>query len=128
DAGLVRGTALKTLLLLGQRPGEVRCMRREHIVDGWWEMPGEPMAALGWPGTKNHQSHRVWLPAPVLQLLAELDDGAKAGFVFASGRGPVSNLDGAMRGICSALGVESKVTPHDLRRTHGTCITAMGFG
>ena len=62
DAGLVVATALKMMLLTGQRPGEVSHMRREHIVDGWWEMPGEPVPALGWPGTKNGASHRVWLP------------------------------------------------------------------
>jgi hypothetical protein len=65
NAGLVASTALKIILLTGQRPGEVAHMRREHIVDGWWTMPGEPIAALGWPGTKNGQSHRVWLAAPV---------------------------------------------------------------
>ena len=32
-----------------------------------------------------------------------------------------------MRAICVKLGVE-RVTPHDLRRTHGTTITALGFG
>ena len=40
SAGLVAGTALKIILLTGQRPGEVAHMRREHIRDGWWEMPG----------------------------------------------------------------------------------------
>jgi len=33
----------------------------------------------------------------------------------------------AMRGICRALGAE-RATPHDLRRTHGTTVAAMGFG
>jgi len=33
-----------------------------------------------------------------------------------------------MRAICSELGIAEKVTPHDLRRTHGTKITALGFG
>jgi integrase len=128
DAGLVVGTALKTMLLTGQRPGEVSHMRREHIVDGWWEMPGEPVPALGWPGTKNSQTHRIWLPAPAQALLAELDDKAAEGFVFA-GRGgrPVDGLDAAMRAICAKLGVE-RATPHDLRRTHGSTITALGFG
>jgi integrase len=51
--------ALRMILLTGQRPGEVTHMRREHIKDGWWEMPGEPIATLGWPGTKNGQVHRV---------------------------------------------------------------------
>ena len=129
DAGLVAGTALKMILLTGQRPGEVAHMRREHIVDGWWEMPGEPVPALGWPGTKNGESHRVWLPKPVQALIAELaDDGATTGFVFAGPRGgPVRGLDAAMRAICTKLGVE-RATPHDLRRTHGTTITALGFG
>ena len=42
NAGLVEGTALRIILLTGQRHGEVAHMRREHVKDGWWEMPGEP--------------------------------------------------------------------------------------
>ena len=126
DAGLVAIAALKAILLTGQRPGEVVHMRREHIVDGWWEMPGEPVAALGWNGTKNGASHRVWLPAPVQALLAELDEFT--GFVFAGPRGrPVHGLDAAMRAACKKLGVE-RATPHDLRRTFSTKVTALGFG
>jgi len=128
DTGLVASSALKMILLSGQRPGEVSHMRREHIVDGWWEMPGEPVPALGWPGTKNSQTHRIWLPAPAQALLAELDDKAAEGFVFAGPGGrPVDGLDAAMRAICAKLGVE-RATPHDLRRTHGSTITALGFG
>jgi integrase len=123
DVGLTEGAALKIVLLTGQRPGEVAHMRREHIVDGWWEMPGEPVPELGWPGTKNGASHRVWLPKAAQALLAELDDAA--GFVFANGRG--QRLDRAMREICAKLGVE-RATPHDLRRTHGSTITGLGFG
>src|SRR5437868_4671714 len=48
DAGLVRASALKTLLLTGQRPGEVTHMRHEHVADGWWTMPGKPDAKIGW--------------------------------------------------------------------------------
>jgi integrase len=119
----VQGRALKALLLLGQRPGEVAHMRREHIVDGWWEMPGEPVPSLGWPGTKNGQSHRVWLPKPVRAII---DSDQTGGFVFGLRR-PVPGLDAVMRDICEKLGVES-VRPHDLRRTHGSTITALGFG
>jgi integrase len=124
----VRAAALKAILLLGQRPGEIANMRREHIVDGWWQMPGEPTPGI-WPGTKNGQGHRVWIPKPAQALLAELlDDDAITGFVFASPRGgPIFGLDAAMRAICPKLGIE-KATPHDLRRTHGTTITALGFG
>src|SRR5262245_44342818 len=37
-------------------------------------------------------------------------------------------LDPVMRCICAELGITEKVTPHDLRRTHGTKVTALGFG
>jgi integrase len=125
SAGLVRSSALKVILLTGQRPGEVAHMRREHLIDGWWEMPGKPDDKLGWPGTKNGQSHRVWLPKVVQEIVAEVDDGK--GFVF-GGRRAVTGLDGAMRAICAELRVNEKATPHDLRRTHGTTITGLGFG
>ena len=128
EAGLP-GTALKLILLTGQRPGEVRYMRREHMDDGWWEMPGEPVPALGWPGTKNGANHRVWLPLPAQKLIKSLAQGA-AGFVLASSRGkPLpKTLATVMREICGELGIADRVTPHDLRRTHGTTITSLGFG
>jgi integrase len=116
DAGIA-GAALKVILLSGQRPGEVAHMRREHIADGWWTMPGAPVPALGWPGTKNGAGHRVWLPAAVQELIG---DGA-SGAVFSG----VSDLDRTMRQIIGEL---PRATPHDLRRTHGTTVTSLGFG
>ena len=59
--------ALKLILLTGQRPGEVAAMQREHIVDGWWQMPGKPQG--DWPGTKNGTDHRVALSEPALALV-----------------------------------------------------------
>jgi integrase len=127
DAGLLISSTLKMMLLTGQRPGEVANMRREHIVDGWWTMPGEPVPDLGWPGTKNKQNHRVWIPAAAQKLIAELSDD-EDGFVFANARGnAVYGLSEAMRTICSKIGAD-RATPHDLRRTHGTTITGLGFG
>jgi integrase len=124
QAGLIAGSALKVILLTGQRPGEVLHMRREHVEGSWWTMPGKPVEAVGWPGTKNGASHAVHLPERVLDVLAELDDDGKStGFIFK----PRSGLDQAMRRICETLGVE-RLTPHDLRRTHGTMVTALGFG
>jgi integrase len=130
QAGLVRSMALKVLLLTGQRPGEVRHMRAEHLVDGWWEMPGAPDPEFGWPGTKNGANHRVWIPAPALALIKELHDGelTTSGYVFGGPRdGAVTKIDEAMASACKALGVE-RATPHDLRRTHGTMIASLGFG
>jgi integrase len=128
DLDPTRGTALKAILLLGQRPGEIAHMRREHIVDGWWQMLGAPVSGV-WPGTKNGESHRIWLPKAAQAVLAKRLDGNAPGFVFAGPRGvAISGLDEAMRAICTKLGIASKVTPHDLRRTHGSTITALGFG
>jgi integrase len=124
DVG-VAGAALKMILLSGQRPGECTNMRREHIRDGWWEMPGEPVPSLRWPGTKNGESHRVWLSAPVQQLIGN----GTAGFVFCGRRGaPMRQLDATMREICDKLGIKSGATPHDLRRTFSTTVAGLGFG
>jgi integrase len=125
------GPALQVLLLTGQRPGEVAHMRHEHIEGEWWTLPGQPEPATRWPGTKNGQTHRVFLPSRVQQIIAELGvanatsavANATTGFVF----GSPPALDVAMRGICKALSVP-RATPHDLRRTHGTTITGLGFG
>src|SRR5215510_10249437 len=108
---------LKMILLTGQRPGEVAHLRREHVIDGrWWEMPGAPDPGTGWPGTKNAQSHRVWLSEPVHELLPDV-------LVARVGR-----MQRDMRDICARLGVREKVTPHDLRRTFCSKVTALGFG
>jgi len=130
SSGQTIGRALKALLLTGQRPGEVSHMRHEHITDGWWTLPGEPDPKTKWPGTKNAQTHRIWLPEAVQDIV----DGSSSretstGFVFAGARGAsVGDLAPAMKEICKRLGVESKVTPHDLRRTHGSTVTRLGFG
>jgi integrase len=130
DAGLIRSSALKFILLTGQRPGEVAHMRYEHIKDGWWEMPGAPDHKIGWPGLKNKQSHRVWLSSAARAVIAGLAaDDTSAGFVFANSLNrPVGSLDDAMRDTCSSLGIDDKATPHDLRRTFSTKVTKLKFG
>jgi integrase len=110
---------LKVILLTGQRPGEVCHMRREHIVDGWWSMPGKPVAMLGWPGTKNGKAHRVWLSEPVSELLPD---------VLAAAVRSTNQMQQDMRDLCVRLGVGEKVTPHDLRRTFCSKVTALSFG
>jgi len=125
DLDQTRAAALRMILLTGQRPGEVAHMRREHIVDGWWQMPGEPVG--DWLGTKNGKDHRIWLSGPAKNLLAAMADGT-TGFVFASPRGgPVAKLDDGMREICKRLDVE-RATPHDLRRTFASRVTGLKLG
>ena len=72
---------------------------------------------------------RRWLPQPVQALLTNWGTPAPTGFVFPGkniGRS-IDSVDKVMRGICAALSIE-RVTPHYLRRTHGSTITALGFG
>ena len=110
---------LKMILLTGQRPGEVAHLHCAHVVDGgWWVMPGAPDPKTSWPGTKNAQSHRVWLSEPVRELLSD---------VLAA---PVrtGQMQRVMRDICAQLEISEKVTPHDLRRTFCSKVTALGFG
>jgi len=111
--------SLKMVLLTGQRPGEVAHLHREHVVDGsWWVMPGAPDPRTAWPGTKNAQSHRVSLSEPAHALLPDV--------LAASVRRGQMQQD--MRDICARLGIREKVTPHDLRRTFCSKVTALGFG
>ena len=110
---------LKMILLTGQRPGEVAHLHRAHVVDDrWWVMPGAPDPKTSWPGTKNAQSHRVWLSEPVHDLLPDVIAAAAS----------TGQMQQDMRNICTKLGVGEKVTPHDLRRTFCSKVTALGFG
>src|SRR6516164_4868833 len=111
--------SLRMVLLTGQRPGEVAHLHREHVVDDrWWTMPGAPDPKTSWPGTKNAQSHRIWLSEPVREL-------APAVIATPMRRGQMQQ---DMREICAKLEVGEKVTPHDLRRTFCSKVTALGFG
>jgi integrase len=69
----------------------------------------------------------VWLPYAARELIAEIGS-ADTGFVFATERGKPVRLEVHMQNICAKLGVSEKATPHDLRRTHGTTVTGLGFG
>ncbi len=156
DVDPLQARVIKVLLLSGQRLNEVTHMRREHLrrvtiklpeatrrryghgapteVDGFiWGLPGEISSnwdvekKVGdWPGTKNDRSHELWLPKAVMEIIGI---GPKPGAVFASKRkghtlGKV--IEETMRKIIKKLEIE-RATPHDLRRTHGTAICALGF-
>ena len=67
-------------------------------------------------------------PKSLIAALGVARHAGGVGYVCGGPRGgPVSGLDKAMRGIIAPLGIE-RATPHDLRRTHGSTITALGFG
>jgi integrase len=116
----LKGTALKILLLTGQRTSEVIGLRREHVEASWWMLPGKVIPELRWGGTKNKRDHRVWLSEPVRELLAPLDGQQPFG-------GRRRLIDGVMEAICTKLDVE-RATPHDLRRTFSTRMAVLGLG
>jgi integrase len=110
---------LKMILLTGQRPGEVAHLHRAHVVDErWWVMPGAPDPKTSWPGTKNSQTHRVWLSQSAHELLPD---------VLAASARSTRQMRQDMYSLCRQLGVREKVTPHDLRRTFCSTVTRLGF-
>jgi integrase len=120
----VKAAALKTILLVGARPGEVCNMRMEDIRGEWWEQPGEP--AAGWPGTKNKRTHFVWLTSEVRELISRFADN---GVAFPNERGkPFKNLDEVMREISALCLFSPTVEPRDLRRTFGSMVAKLRFG
>jgi integrase len=96
---------------------------------GWWLLPGAPDGQ--WPGVKNGRTHRVWLvPKAVSIIEAHADDAD--GCIFRNTRGtPLARkaLGDAMMTACELAGIgkDNRATPHDLRRTHGTTVTSLGF-
>ena len=90
-------------------------MQRDHIVEGWWQMPGKPAGA--WPGTKNGRDHRVCAVGAGAALI-ETPPRRRA-------RGQRSSK--LLKKLVAELGLE-RATPHDLRRTCLTTITRLGFG
>ena len=58
-------------------------------------MAGKPCPEVGWPGTKNGATHRVWLPQAAQAIIAELSDGETTGFVFEGGGGAIADLGGS---------------------------------
>jgi integrase len=146
ELDLMRGRALRMVLLTAARPGEVRHMRFEHLEFGkhhltdpngrtveregcWWSLPGAPQSAIGWPGTKNGRATKVWLSPLAVSIIDEVGDRKASGYVFSSARGgPVGALDAAMVKLCARLGIKERVRPHDLRRSGATLAAAAGFG
>jgi integrase len=68
----------------------------------------------------------VPLSTPAQELIAALE-GESTGYVFATVNGYAVSVDSVMRSICQKLNIE-RATPHDLRRTFGSTVTALGFG
>jgi integrase len=131
--------ALRALLLTGQRPGEVAGARRHELLDlddpdkARWEIPAERM--------KARRPHIVPLAPMARALFRAAMTGRQGAGVFGS---PFSNRDTLARHSLShalqrtiarldrhnsaaASLADNPPTPHDLRRTVATGLSALGI-
>lgn len=116
--------ALKTILLTGQRPGEVVSMRWDQVQDDMWIIPAESRKTL--------EENQI----PVTPMLSEVLEQAKvyshdSVFVFRSSHNKEMPLTvGAMANAIRRHRVEIEIpdqfTPHDLRRTIRTRLAELG--
>jgi integrase len=130
---------LKLILITGQRPGEVVGLHSSEINGDWWTIPAER--------AKNGRTHRVFLAPTAKELI-----GDKQGYIFESPRGgkPMDgnavaysvrrsleipgrqdgkgeDASGTGEDIAGRKLEMEPWTPHDLRRTAATNMSALGF-
>lgn len=118
--------ALKLILLLGQRPGEIIGMHRSELDGDWWEIPAAR--------SKNKQSHRVYLTRTAKQLIGDAE-----GYIFESPANPgqpyevrtmthdiKKNLPHTPESKAVDILKIKHFTPHDIRRTAATRWAEMG--
>ena len=115
--------ALKLQLITAQRKGEIAAAEWEEfdLKNAWWDIPAKK--------TKNGLPHRVPLSKLALTMLKELKKhNVESKWLFPS---PTNNshiagqaIDHALRKNLSVLGIKH-CTPHDLRRTAASNMTAL---
>ncbi len=118
--------ALKLILILGQRPGEIVNMEWDEIdLDTKvWDMPGDK--------TKNGLFHRVPLSSLAFNIVGRLD--RHGSHVFPSRLGSGLSTDRPVRpsALAHALRRNQRLfsfdhfTPHDLRRTAASGMASIG--
>ncbi|HSL82883.1 MAG TPA: site-specific integrase, partial [Thermoanaerobaculia bacterium] len=118
----VSAAAFRLILLTAQRPGEVFSMRWQDIEDGaWWVIPAEV--------AKNGEANRVPLSRQARKILDQLRPATSAGeYVLPSPykRGShLTSLKTANDTILRHTGIRPW-TPHDLRRTAASKMSAEG--
>lgn len=119
---------LRLILLTGQRPGEVRQMRWQHIDGSTWKMPAGYRKRTRADKGKPSRPHDVHLTPFALTELERIRGHERAGFVFPNRSNLPIDKDGLARVVarmCSRLDME-RWTPHDLRRTARTMWTDHG--
>lgn len=101
----------RILLLTGQRSGETRQMRWDHIVDNTWIIPNNL--------TKNNQEQSVPLPLQVQQILSNRENESELVFPSFTGE-PLKWMYCANERIRKEMKSTVPWRVHDLRRTCAT--------
>ena len=123
DTFLSTKLALRTILLTGQRPGEVAGMRWDELDGETWNIPAE------------RRKKRVAQSVPLCPLAIETLEMARpvsgnSIYVFQSPHATGSierlSLSRAVSRHFAECGFQEKWTPHDLRRTVRTGLAALG--
>ena len=117
--------ALKLQLITAQRKGEVAGAEWVNfdLKDGWWAIPAEK--------SKNGLPHRVPLSSLAMETLNELEElTGSSRWLFPSPRDgqhiAETSVDHAVRENAEHFEVDH-FTPHDLRRTAASMMTASGI-
>ena len=114
--------ALKLILTMAQRPGEIASLAWEEIdAEGVWTIPAEK--------SKNALAHRVPFSPLALDLLHSLPPG-ESGPMFPSPLNPQRSISRAalahlLNRERELMGME-RFTPHDLRRSAASGMARMG--
>ena len=130
--------ALKTIILLGQRPGEVSGMAVDELHD--LDNPGTALWTIPAHRMKARKAHLVPLPPLAREIITtEIESRARPEFVFVSkysrrlklSRNALSELlAGLINKLDDAAGASLKAdppTPHDLRRSVATGLAKLGI-
>lgn len=114
---------LKILLICGQRAGETRIAKWEHLNDEYiWHIPAD--------NTKANREQNLPLPAMAIQILDDLDDvTGQKDYIFASPReenAPIAWLQNAAKRVRDNCSVDD-FRLHDLRRTVASNLAMLGY-
>jgi integrase len=113
---VIFGAYLKTLLLTGQRPGEVSGMRRDELHGDTW--------ILGAERTKNKKSHSVPLSLQAQTIIQSVPFISKD-YVFSNGARPLGGTRRNKSVLEKASGTQDW-TLHDCRRTCASGLARLG--
>jgi integrase len=117
--------ALKLQLVTGQRKGEIVCSEWDEFdfKNAWWTIPASK--------SKNSNNHLVPLPKLALESLKELKTfSGESKWLFPSPTNDrhiaPTSVDHALRRSIKKFKDVKPFTPHDLRRTAASHMTALG--